>query len=192
MIGNILTDAWNALTGKPQSWYTNVSNIQNQLSVLLAGVTAIGSDIWDTVWSAYQGPTQDGSAISPVDEYNQVVSNIQAAITGIIVTTSHVPDDPTIAAAQATANTYQSQLNYVQSMAPEMSDVVAQDQAQVQSMLPSAMTSPSAVGQQAFEDELAKRAAALGQGLLDFTQALPFILVLAGGLWVYSKFGRRS
>jgi hypothetical protein len=40
-LNGLFSDAWDALTGKPQSWYTNVSNLQNQLSVLLAGVTAV-------------------------------------------------------------------------------------------------------------------------------------------------------
>jgi hypothetical protein len=183
MIGNFLTDAWNSLTGKPQSWYTNVSNIQNQLSVLMAGVTAVGSDIWDTVWTA------QGDSSNQVDEYDQVVANISAALTSIIVTTSNVPSDAAISAAQATVANYQGQLNYVESVAPEMSDVVAQDQAQVTSMLPSAMTSPSGVAQQVFADELAKRAAALGQGILDFSAMLPWILGGIAAIMVANSVG---
>jgi hypothetical protein len=173
-LGGFLTDAWNALTGKPQSWYTNVSNIQNQLSVLLAGVTAVGQDAWNN--------TTDGTT-----DYNQVTSDIQAALTAIIVTTSHVPDDATIANAQSTANTYQAQLNLVQAATPDLAAQVQADQAQVQSMLPGPMTSPSAAGQAAFEQELSDRANALLSGLSIGTG-----LVLGAGalflLWYF--FGR--
>lgn len=185
MIGGFIADAWNALTGKPQSWYTNVSNIQNQLSVILAGVTAIGGDIWDTVSSA-QGPTQDGSSVSGVDSYSDVVSNINAAMKNIIVTTSYVPTDAAIAGAQAAATLYQSQLSLVESMAPELSDVVTQDQQQVKSMLPANMVAPSAAAQAEFAQALADRAAALGAGILDWTQYLAWGLGAAAVLYVAS------
>lgn len=190
-MGSFVTDAWNALVGKPQSWYTNVSNIQNQLSLVLAGITAIGADLWNTAAVA-QGPTQDAGSVTGLDDYDTILAAINSAMKSIIVTTSYVPDDPTIAAAQATATNYQGQLSYVESVAPEMSDVVAADQAQVKSMLPGPMGSPSAAGQQAFADELAARAAALGQGLLDFASYLPWIIGGAFGLWLMSKMGSRS
>jgi hypothetical protein len=185
MIGGFIADAWNALTGKPQSWYTNVSNIQNQLSVLLAGVTAIGGDVWDTVSSA-QGPTQDGSSVSMVDAYSDVVANINSALRTVIVTTSYVPSDTDIAAAQATATQYQGQLSLVESMAPELSDVVAQDQQQVQSMLPTSMVAPAPAAQAEFAKALADRAAALGAGILDWTQYLAWGLGAAAVLYVAS------
>lgn len=191
MMGSFVTDAWNALVGKPQSWYTNVSNIQNQLSLVLAGITAIGADLWNTAAVA-QGPTQDAGSVTGLDDYDTILAAINSAMKSIIVTTSYVPDDPTIAAAQATATNYQGQLSYVESVAPEMSDVVAADQAQVKSMLPGPMGSPSAAGQQAFADELSARAAALGQGLLDFASYLPWIIGGALGLWLMSKMGSRS
>lgn len=191
-LGGFLTDVWNSLTGKPQSWYTNVSSIQNQLSLVLAGVTAVGSDVWNFVSQQAQGPTQDGSTASGVDSYDTVVAAINAAMKAIIVTTSNVPADADIASAQATASNYQSQLTYVQSVAPDVAAQVQADQAQVQAMLPTAMTSPSVAGQQAFADELAARAAALGQGLLDFASLIPWILGGGIGLYLLWKFGGKS
>lgn len=175
-LDGIFSDAWNALTGKPQSWYNNVSRIQNQLSVLLAGVTAVGQDAWNN--------TTDGTT-----DYNQVTSEIQAALTAIIVTTNHVPDDGTIAGAQATANKYQGQLDLVQAATPEVVAQVQADQAQVESMLPSAMTSPSVVGRAVFEQELADRAAALGQGVSDFVKYLAYAAGAAFGIYALSKMG---
>jgi hypothetical protein len=175
-LGGFLTDAWNALTGKPQSWYTNVSRIQNQLSVLLAGVTAVGQDAWNG--------TTDGTT-----DYNQVTSDIQAALTSIIVTTSHVPDDGTIANAQSIVNTYQGQLNLVQAATPDVTAQVQADQAQVQSMLPAPMTSPSAVGRAVFEQELSDRAAALGQGVGDIVKYIAWAAGGIFGIYALSKMG---
>lgn len=175
-LGGLFSDAWDALTGKPQSWYTNVSNIQNQLSVLLAGVTAVGGDAWNS--------TADG-----VSDYDQVTGDIQAAISSIIVTKSHVPDDGTIANARSVANTYQGQLNLIQSALPDVSAQVQADQAQVQSMLPAAMTSPSAAGRAEFERVLDERAAALGQGVSDIAKYIAWAAGGIFGIYALSKMG---
>lgn len=173
-LGGFFSDVWDTLVGKPQSWYTNVSNIQNRLIVLLAGVTAVGQDAWNN--------TTDGTT-----DYGQVTSDIQAAITSIIVTSSHVPEDSTIAAAQDVANRYQKELDLVQSATPSVADQVQADQAQVEAMLPAAMTSPSAVGRQVFEDELSKRANALVSGFSIGTG----LALGAGGLFLlWYFFGR--
>lgn len=172
-LGGWATDVWNILTGKPQSWYTNLSNLQNSLSLLLAGVTSIGGDMWDTVSSAAQGPTQDGTVASGVDPYASVTSSIQSAIQSIIVTQSYTPDDPTIAAAKATLATYQSQMAFVESILPEMAQAVQAGQAQVAAILPGPMTSPATVGQDTFTHEVANQAAALGSmALSGLTYAL--------------------
>jgi hypothetical protein len=79
-MGSWVTDAWNALVGKPQSWYTNLSNIQSQLSVVLAGVTAVGSDLWNTVSSAA------GSGASGIFDYGSIVPwvrNLEGTLVGI-------------------------------------------------------------------------------------------------------------
>jgi hypothetical protein len=175
-LDGFFSDAWDVLVGKPQSWYTNVSNIQNQLSVLLAGVTAVGGDIWNS--------TADG-----VSDYGQVTGDIQAAISSIIVTKSHVPDDATIANARSVANTYQGQLSLIQSALPDVSAQVQADQAQVQSMLPTAMTSPSAAGQAEFEKVLDERASAFGQGLGDIAKYLAYAAGGILGIYALSKMG---
>lgn len=175
-LNGIFSDAWNALTGKPQSWYNNVSRIQNQLSVLMAGVAAVGQDAWNN--------TTDGTT-----DYDQVLGDIDAALKSIIVTTNHVPDDGTIAGAQMTASRYQNQLDLVQSATPEVAAQVQADQAQVQAMLPSAMTSPSVVGRAVFEQELADRAAALGQGVSDIVKYIAWAAGAAFGIYALSKMG---
>lgn len=166
-LGGWFSDTWDLLTGKPQSWYTNVSNIQKQLGVVLAGVTAAGKDLWNTVSQASVGPTQDGSPASGVDDYDQVLGDIDAKLKSIIVTRSQVPDDATIGAAQATAAKYQRELDFVTAMAPEMSAQIAADQRQLAAMLPGTMTSPSGAGKEEFFKALDERASALGEGVSD-------------------------
>lgn len=186
-MGSWVTDAWNALVGKPQSWYTNLSNIQSQLSVVLAGVTAVGSDLWNTVSSAA------GSGASGIFDYGSIVSDIDARMRDIIVTTNHVPTEQTIAGARAAANQYQGQLAFVKAMAPEVAGQIDADQQAVESMLPGPMVAPAAAGREAFEQELAARAKALGQGLMDWTQYLAIGLGAAAVLYVASQAsGKRS
>jgi hypothetical protein len=153
----------------------------------------VGSDLWNTVANASEGPSQDGSSVSGVSNYGSIVSDIDSRMSSIIVTKSHVPDDATIAAARAAADQYSSQLDFVKSVIPEVAPQVAADQQNVQSMLPAPMTSPSAVGREAFEQELSDRAKALGQGILDWTQYLAWGLGAAAVIYVASQFsGKRS
>lgn len=173
-LGGIFSDAWDILTGKPQSWYTNVSNIQSQLSVLLAGITAVGQDAWNN--------TVDGTT-----DYDQATGEIQSAISSIIVTKSHVPEDGTISGAKAVASKYQAQLDLVQSAAPDLSAQVQADQAQVESMLPAPMTSPSDVGKAVFEQELLDRAEKFGQGVGDFMKYLAWAAGGIFGIYALSK-----
>lgn len=171
MMGNMsgwLDDAWNALVGKPQSWYTKVSNIQNYLNLTLAGIAAVGSDLWNTVSDAAQGPSPDASPTSGVDQYGAVVSAIDAALTSIIVTKNHVPSDAEISAASKTADLANNQLSYVESILPEMAQAVRDDQNKVNAMLPGPMVAPTQAGRDAFTQELEDRAKALGVGALDY------------------------
>jgi hypothetical protein len=167
MIGNIFGDAWDLLTGKPQSWYTKVSGIQNQLAVVMAGVTSAGSELWNLVSQSAEGPSLSSTPASGVDDFDSVLADLDKNITAIVVTKSHVPTDEAIAQAQAAANKYQGQLNFVTSVSPEMADQIRYDQAQVQAQLPSAMTSPSGVAKEVFFQTLDDRAKALGAGTMD-------------------------
>jgi hypothetical protein len=188
-LGGTVADIWNILTGKPQSWYTMVSTIQNRLSVALAGVTAVGPDVWNFVSQSAQGPSASSTPASGVDPYETVIPAINAALAGIIVTQDKVPSDADVSAAQATAGTYENQLAYVQSVAPEVSAQVQADQTQVQAMLPGPMQSPAAVGQATFLQELSDRANALLGGLSIVTMALLGIGGIAAYLYYFG--GRR-
>ena len=182
-LGGWASDIWNMLTGKPDSWYKNVSRIQNHLSVVLAGVTAVGSDAWAAALSRIP---------STIDDYDTVTSSIQSALTSIIVTDSHVPDDGTIASADQIANNYDSSLSMVSAeSAPDVQTQVQSDQQMVASELPGPMSSPSAVGQQEFVNQVEQRASALGKGIIDWTKYAAWGIGGLAALWALSKMGGR-
>ena len=191
MVGGFFSDAWDVLTGKPQSWYTNISNIQSKLSVILAGVTSAGQELWDTVAGAAQGPTMDGSNASGIDWYDSVVSDIDAQISAIIVTKSHVPEDAAINAAAAAVRKYQAELDYVTSVAPEMAAQIRADQQAVSQMLPGPMTSPSVAGKEEFYAVLDQRAKDFGAGVGDLIKYAAIGLLGAGILYAAFVGGRR-
>jgi hypothetical protein len=187
-MGDWATDVWNILTGKPASWYANVSNIQNQLNVLLGGITGIGKDGWNTYGAGSQGPTQDGSVLgSGVDDYDTVVNEIQNSIKQIIVTQNYVPSDAAIAQAQADQVKYQAQLDSVFQANADLAALATAGQQQVQAVLPAPMQSPSVVGQQAFTDTVIARA----KGMVDTgTSTLTYIAIgagILGGIYVLTN-----
>jgi hypothetical protein len=191
MMGNMggwATDVWNILTGKSQAWYSNLSNIQNQLNVLLGGITGIGKDGWNTYAAGSQGPTQDGSVLgSGVDDYDSVVNEIQNSMKQIIVTQDYVPSDAAIAQAQADQVKYQAQLDSVFQSNADLAAQATAGQQQVQAVLPAPMQSPSVVGQQAFTDTVIARA----KGMVDTgTSTLTYVAIgagIIGGVYVLSN-----
>lgn len=174
-------DIWNLLTGKPDSWYKNISRIQNRLSILLAGVTAVGSDAWGVAVEL---------ASVPIDDYDTVTSRIQSAIKSIIVTDNHVPEDSTISAADSLAASYEAQLSTVSSVsAEEVQRQIQADQQLVSSELPGPMSSPAKVGQAEFVDQVEKRAAALGAGIMDWTKYVTWGIGGLAAIYLLSKLG---
>ncbi len=180
-------DVWDLLTGKPQSWYTNVSNIQSQLSVILAGIAEAGKELWNTASGAAQGPTQDGSPASGLDDFDTAQGALDQALTSIIVTSSHVPTDSVISAAKSTAQKYQRQLDFFLSVAPEMARQILDYQDSVARQLPGPMNSPSAVGKEVFMDELEKRAKDFGSGAADLLKWAALALL---GIGLISRMGK--
>jgi hypothetical protein len=187
MMGGWFGDAWDLLAGKPQSWYTNVSGIQNQLSIVMAGIAEAGRDIWNTVSGAASGPSQDGTPASGVDDFDVAQAAIDQALTSIIVTKSHVPTDAVISAAKQTAMKYQKQLDFVIASAPEVAREILAYQDSVAQQLPGPMSSPSAVGRDAFMQELEDRSKVFGQGAMDVLKWVAIGLLGAGLLWGMAK-----
>ena len=190
-MGSIL----DSLFGKPQSWYNNVNNIQNQLAILQAGISAIGQDIWDQIYNTLQ---QSGATTPAFDTYTSVMTTLGLDSEMMLVTKTQMPSDGQIATAQQDLQTYQPMLTYATQMAPELAAQVQTDQAQSQAMVTaSSLKSPADVGVDTFETEVQNRAAALGQGLIDWTKYLAWGLgavavIVAANKLNMSGGGRRA
>lgn len=172
--------------GKPQSWYNRVDAAQKALAVRAAEVNALGSDAWTAVRDAFfqesQGPDLDFLSFSDVN------NGITSSLKSIIVTKSHVPSDLDIQNAESWNATYGRYVDYVKGMIPELAQRVADAAANVRKMLSAgSMRSPEEVGEQAFEDEMARRAKLLGAGL-----GMGVALYLAIPVLLASAFSGRS
>jgi hypothetical protein len=189
-MNNWITDSWNILTGKPQSWYTQVSNYQDLLNITLAGVTAVGKDQWNQVANMAQGPSQDGGPVSGIDDYDTVVNDISSSLKAIIVTQNYVPSDASVSQANAVNTKYAAELSVVQQTLPSVSADVLASQQQVSNSLPPPMQSPAAVGQQVFVQTVTDRAkAALDTG----TSVMTYVAIGAGvlgGVYILSNIER--
>ena len=172
---------WDILTGKPQSWYTHLDLDQKAFAVRAAEINAIGEGPWGMVRDSYlantQGPDVDFLSFSDIND--GITENLKS----LVVTKSHVPSDQEISSAEAYNAQYGRYVDYVKSMVPEVAAQVQADADAVKAALgPGTMKSPAAVGQQAFVDEVERRAkilgASIGGGVLLYL-AIPAILAVA-------------
>lgn len=189
---NGLTDwasgVWDLLTGKGQAWYDRVDADQKALAVRMSEVAAVGETAWSAVRDAFfantQGPDLDFLSFSGI------TNGINSAIKSLIVTENHVPSDSEILSAESWNAQYGRYVDYVKSMLPELAATIAQDAADTQAALGQGkMSSPAAVGQQAFIDEVERRAKILGAavgGSALLYLAIPALLAMA-----FSGGGRR-
>jgi hypothetical protein len=185
-LAGVLDDVWGILTGKPQSWYDRVSADQSALAVRSAAINAIGQGPWDQVRASYLAQTQ-GPDVDFLS-FGEINAGIDVALKALIITKDHVPSDSDIAAAEAFNAQYGRYVDYVTSMLPELQAQVQADTANAQATLGQGkLTSPSAVGQQAFVDEVERRAAILGAGL--GLGALAYLAIPAFLLWLLSQRG---
>lgn len=164
-----LSRIWDSLVGKSQAWYTNVSNLQDRLVVILAGVNEVGVEIWSMVFGT---AVASGVAMDPFDF---VKAGINDALKGVIVTDHGIPSDSDISLARSAADAYQGQLSYVKSVVPEIARRVEGYQADIQSRLPAPMRSPSEVGRKVFVETVKERAK-------DLTSDLSTTLIVLLGL----------
>lgn len=177
------SDAWNILSGKPQSWYDRIDRLQIALAVRMSEIQAVGAQAWDAVRAAYFATTQGPD----VDfwSFGQMVDQIRANLKTLILTKSHVPTDDQIRVVESFDQQYGRYVDYVKQMLPELAAKVSSDAAEVRNALSrGSLRSPGEVGREAFWDELARRAKLLGVGagaLVLLYLAIPVILAAALG-----------
>jgi hypothetical protein len=179
---------WDLLMGKPQSWYTHLDQDQQALAVRSAEVNAIGEVHWNAVRDAYMA-----EAVGPEIEFlsfSDINGGIDGNLKNLIVTKSHVPSDQEIASAENFNAMYGRYVDYVKSMIPELASQIKSDSDAVKNALGSGtLKSPSSVGQQAFVDEVERRAKLLAVGIggaAILYLAIPLLLAAA-----FSGRGRR-
>jgi len=174
---------WDLLTGKSQAWYDRLDADQKALAVRMAEVAAIGEGPWSAVRDAFfqntQGPDLDFLS------YSDATTGIDGLLKQLIVTKDHVPSDFEISNAESWNAQYGRYVDYVKSMLPELAAQVAADAADVRTALGQGkMSSPAAVGRQAFVDEVERRAkllAAAAAGGILFYLAIPVLISIALG-----------
>lgn len=178
-----------SLFGKPQSWYDRVNALQNQLAVLQAGISAIGPELWDTIFSQYQ--EQGGSnSVGHFDSYDATMSRLASDMAAILVTSKYVPSDEALNSANIAIAWWNPELSYARSVMPELEAKVQADMAESQAMVSAAsLKSPATVGVETFEKEVEDRAKALGQGASDLLKYATWALGAIAAIVVASKFG---
>jgi hypothetical protein len=178
-LGNWLSD----LFGKSQAWYDRIDRDQKALAVRAAEINALGSDAWKTVRDAYFENTQ-GPDIGFLS-FEEINAGIASNLKSLLVTKSHTPSDQEIAAAEAYNQQYGWYVDYVKKMVPELAAQADADAENVTNLLSrNAMRSPAEVGEQAFEDEVARRTKILGGalgGAALLYLAIPLLLAMAFG-----------
>lgn len=176
----------------PKSWYDNLTSLQNQLAILEAGVSAVGQDVWDTIYANLFDAVNSGNApIAAFDAYSTVMDNLTQSSSLLEMTPTVTPADYDIATATDRVPYYQAQLNYAKAVSPELLSKVQADQAQVKASVTAAgpIKSPSDAGGQAFVQSLQQRAEALGQSLIDWTKYLTWGIGGLLGIYALSKMG---
>jgi len=180
-LGNWLSD----LFGKPQSWYDRIDRDQKALAVRAAEINAFGSEAWGSVRNAYLANTQGPGVDFP--EFQSINDELTRRISSLLITKNHTPSDTDIALAESFDAQSSRYVDFVKQTIPELAAQAAADAATVTAMLSkNQMRSPAEVGEQAFEDEIARRVKILGgvvagAALLYLVVPLLIALAFAGG-----------
>jgi hypothetical protein len=151
--------------------YARVDAAQKALAVLNAEVYAIGQAPWDLV-AAQVAKSRPANApyMQSFDGISEKTGSFMRASSplNIVVTTAYFPTDSAIALAESAAVEIRRMVDYVKTILPEIAPAVsAQGAKTLVAVSQSSLLDPKVVGDAAFKEELAKRAAALGQGGLN-------------------------
>lgn len=171
-----------SLFGKPQSWYNNINDLQKKLNLLLAEITAVGKDIWNTIagkLASVEGGAQQ-VGLKYFADYDWTTNEIVEAVKRIIVTASYEPSDYAISLARLRVEEFTPQVAYVKKVAPELIAQMEADRAKVAANLAkSRLVSPAEAGEEAFYKSLEEQAGKIGQFGLGTGLAIAGIAALA-------------
>ena len=185
------------LFDKPASWYARVNRIQNELAVLQAEISSIGSAVWNQVQRDLAQALADGQSGGPArfPDYSFAMADLLEQSKAVLVTKEdgwlfteikgRVPTDEEIATAESRVPMYRQDVEFVKAVLPELAPSVESDSARVRASVEAApLRSPGEVGEQAFYDNLKERA----KNLTDWS----FWLMLGGvAIGIAYLLGRR-
>jgi hypothetical protein len=173
-----------------------VNRVQNELVVLQAEVSSIGSTLWNQVQQDLAQAVADGQTGGPshFPDYSFTMSDLLDQQKAVIVTKEsgwlvesikgRIPTDEEIATAENRVVLYRRAVEFAKSVLPEISPVVNADAAQVRASVEATpLRSPGEVGEKAFYEILKERARGLGDISLWLAAAalLLGVAYLAGG-----------
>jgi hypothetical protein len=155
MMGGILA----SLFGKPQAWYSNVSQIQKELTILRSEVSSF-EGVWDTI--AAQPAAKSGGFTPYAYTMEWALNHLKA----ILVTSSREPSDAEISSANTYAKRVRTMVELARKVAPELAAQAAAERARVEEGLRgTGLVSPAEAGEEAFLKSLDEQASKLGGGM---------------------------
>jgi hypothetical protein len=170
------------LLGKPQSWYTRLNTIQNDLTIALAEITSFGRASWEAIQQSIAQMISEGNqsaASITFPGYDFCTEDIPAQVKTIIVTKEHTPTDQEVSTAESRATLYKKAVGFAKEVDSVSAARAEAESAVVKSNLAkSELRSPEEVGVEVFEEELKKRAKALVGGGLEVL--MPALLAIGG------------
>lgn len=159
------------LFDKPASWYARVNWVQNELAVLQAEVSSIGSSAWNQIQRDLAQAKADGQSGGPdrFPDYSFTMSDLLEQQKAVLVTKEEgwlfteikgrIPTDGEIATAESRVTLYRRAVDFAKSILPELSPSVDADAARVRASVEATpLRSPGEVGEQVFYDTLKERA----------------------------------
>jgi len=150
--------------------YARVDAVQKALAVLNAEVYAIDQVPWDIVAAQVAKSRPAGAPyMQPFAGVSEkTASFMRAGPLSLVVTSTYFPSDAAMALGESAAVEIRRMVDYVKTILPEIAPAVsAQGAKTLAAVSQSSLSDPKVVGDAAFKEELAKRAAALGQGGLN-------------------------
>jgi hypothetical protein len=174
--------------GKPQSWWSEVDSVQKDLIRVSNDISAIGKETWDNIQYDLAGFASRGEP-APLNftgrfpGYDFMMSEAMESAKKMLVVKDHVPTSQDISYARTLIGVGKQAVEFAQKYSPEVQDRVAQDRANIESMIADApLRSPETVGVETFVEDIKRRAALLMKSVGSAAFGILSPILLVGGI----------